>query len=122
MRNLRLSEIGENTVVILSTHIVEDVKELCTKMAVINQGEVLLNGSPADALAALQGKIWRKQIEKEEIEAYKNNFNVISEKRIAGKPVIHVMADTAPDAGFRNMEPDLEDVYFSEIFGKRELV
>ena len=91
-------------------------------MAVINQGEVLLNGSPADALAALQGKIWRKQIEKEEIEAYKNNFNVISEKRIAGKPVIHVMADTAPDAGFRNMEPDLEDVYFSEIFGKRELV
>lgn len=113
-----LSEIGENTVVILSTHIVEDVKELCTKMAVINQGEVMLTGTPSGALEALQGKIWRKQIEKHQIEDYKNNFNVISEKRIAGKPVIHVMADTAPDAGFRNMEPDLEDVYFSEIFGK----
>lgn len=114
-----LSEIGENTVVILSTHIVEDVKELCTKMAVINQGEVMLTGTPSGALGALQGKIWRKQIEKHQIEEYKNNFNVISEKRIAGKPVIHVMADTAPDAGFRGMEPDLEDVYFSEIFGKR---
>lgn len=116
-----LSEIGENTVVILSTHIVEDVKELCTNMAVINQGEVMLTGTPSGALAALQGKIWRKQIEKHQIEEYKNNFNVISEKRIAGKPVIHVMADSAPDAGFRNMEPDLEDVYFSEIFGKRAL-
>ncbi|MFT4762043.1 MAG: ABC-2 type transport system ATP-binding protein [Paraglaciecola sp.] len=117
-----LSEIGENTVVILSTHIVEDVKELCTKMAVINQGEVMLTGTPSSALDALQGKIWRKQIEKNQIEEYKNSFNVISEKRIAGKPVIHVMADTAPDAGFRSMEPDLEDVYFNEIFGERAFV
>lgn len=114
-----LSEIGENTVVILSTHIVEDVKELCTNMAIINQGQVLLTGNPSDALEALKGRIWRKQIEKEEIETYQTNFNVISEKRIAGKPVIHVLSSISPEAGFRNMEPDLEDVYFSEIFGNK---
>lgn len=117
-----LSEIGENTVVILSTHIVEDVKELCTNMAVINQGEVLLTGTPTDALNNIEGKIWRKQISKAEIEEYKNNFNVISEKRIAGKPVIHVMADSQPASGFTRVQPDLEDVYFSEIFGKRQVL
>lgn len=117
-----LSEIGENTVVILSTHIVEDVKELCTNMAVINQGEVLLTGTPTDALNNIEGKIWRKQISKAEIEEYKSNFNVISEKRIAGKPVIHVMADSQPASGFTRVQPDLEDVYFSEIFGKRQVL
>lgn len=117
-----LSEIGENTVVILSTHIVEDVKELCTNMAVINQGEVLLTGTPTDALNNIAGKIWRKQIRKDEIDAYKENFNVISEKRIAGKPVIHVMSDSSPEKGFTPVQPDLEDVYFSEIFGKRQAV
>ncbi|MEM6966810.1 MAG: ABC transporter ATP-binding protein [Bacteroidota bacterium] len=110
-----LSELGENTVVILSTHIVEDVKELCTNMAVINQGQVLLTGNPVDALENIRGKIWRKQIQKEEIDNYKSRFNVISEKRIAGKPVIHVLNDTQPEAGFSQREPDLEDVYFSEI-------
>jgi len=113
-----LSELGENTVVILSTHIVEDVKELCTNMAVINKGEVLLTGTPSDALADIKGKIWRKGIKKEEITTYKNNFNVISERRSAGKPIIHVFSDVQPE-GFIGVEPDLEDVYFSEIFGKR---
>jgi len=80
---------------------------------------VLLTGKPSQALEALKGRIWRKQIEKEEIEAYKNNFNVISEKRIAGKPVIHVLSSVTPGEGFTNREPDLEDVYFSEIFGRR---
>ena len=114
-----LSEIGENTVVILSTHIVEDVKELCTNMAVINQGEVLLTGTPTAALENIQGKIWRKQVAKEELEQYKATHNVISEKRSAGKPVIHVMSDAQPDEGFTTVTPDLEDVYFSEIFGKQ---
>jgi ABC-type multidrug transport system ATPase subunit len=113
-----LSELGENTVVILSTHIVEDVKELCTQMAVINKGKVLLTGTPSDALANIQGKIWRKAIQKNEIDEYKSNFNVISERRSAGTPIIHVFSDTQPD-GFEGIEPDLEDVYFSEIFGKR---
>ena len=113
-----LSEIGENTVVILSTHIVEDVKELCTNMAVINQGQVLLTGTPSGALAAIEGKIWRKQIAKTEIQQYKDYYNVISERRSAGKPVIHVFSDGHPGEGFEGIEPDLEDVYFAEIFGK----
>ena len=116
-----LSEIGENTVVILSTHIVEDVKELCTNMAVINKGQVLLTGTPTDALEDIKGKIWRKAIQKGEITTYKNNFNVISERRSAGRPIIHVFSDDQPE-GFTSIEPDLEDVYFSEIFGKGRAV
>jgi len=114
-----LSELGENTIVILSTHIVEDVKELCTNMAVINKGEVLLTGTPSAALANIKGKIWRKQVSKEDLEQYKVTHNVISERRSAGKPVIHVFSDFQPEDGFISVEPDLEDVYFSEIFGKQ---
>ena len=114
-----LSELGENTIVILSTHIVEDVKELCTNMAVINKGEVLLTGTPSAALANIKGKIWRKQVSKEDLEQYKATHNVISERRSAGKPVIHVFSDFQPEDGFISVEPDLEDVYFSEIFGKQ---
>jgi len=116
-----LSELGENTVVILSTHIVEDVKELCTNMAVINEGEVLLTGTPSDALQNIKGKIWRKQITKEEIDQYKNSHNVIAEKRSAGKPIIHVFSDSLPGEGFESVEPDLEDVYFSQIFGRQQV-
>ncbi len=114
-----LSEIGENTVVILSTHIVEDVKELCTNMAIINQGELLLEGTPSGALANLEGKIWRKQIGKLEIEDYKKNYNVISETRMAGQPIIHVHSEIKPGEGFSAVVPDLEDVYFTEIFGNK---
>ena len=114
-----LSELGENTIVILSTHIVEDVKELCINMAIINQGEVMLATTPNEALNKLQGKIWRKQLQKSELEEYKQQYNVISEKRIAGQPVVHVLSETDPRNGFIAMTPDLEDVYFSEIFGKQ---
>lgn len=112
-----LSEIGENTVVILSTHIVDDVKELCTDMAIINKGEVLLKGNPLDAIDSIKGKIWRKVIDKKELEDYKNNFNVVSEKMIAGKPIIHVYSDNEPVSGFEPVSADLEDVYFTQIFG-----
>lgn len=112
-----LSEIGENTVVILSTHIVDDVKELCTDMAIINKGEVLLKGNPLDAIDSIKGKIWKKVIEKNELEDYKSNFNVVSEKMIAGKPIIHVYADASPESGFESVPADLEDVYFAQIFG-----
>ena len=110
-----LSEIGENTVVILSTHIVEDVKELCTNMAIIHQGTVLMQGNPIEALKSSEGKIWSKSIEKDELEAHKNSFNVISERRIAGKPVIHVFSDNQPDESFTSESADLEDVYFTKI-------
>lgn len=112
-----LSELGENTVVILSTHIVEDVKELCTDMAIINKGEVLLKGNPIEAIETIKGKIWTKTIEKSELEEYKNNFNVVSEKMFAGKPVINVFGDSSPDSSFESVPADLEDVYFSQIFG-----
>ena len=116
-----MSELGENTIVILSTHSVDDVKELCTNMAVINEGEVLLRGNPTDALENIKGKIWRKRITKNEIQQYKDSHNVISEKRSAGTPIIHVFSDSNPGEGFTSVEPDLEDVYFSEIFGKQKL-
>ncbi|MFT6867205.1 MAG: ABC-2 type transport system ATP-binding protein [Cyclobacteriaceae bacterium] len=110
-----LSEIGENTVVILSTHIVDDVRELCTKMAIINQGEVLLTGNPIETIKEIEGKIWRKTVEKESLETYKNSFTVISERLIGGKPEIHVLSDTRPDNSFDPVSADLEDVYFSKI-------
>ncbi len=110
-----LAEIGENTVVILSTHIVDDVKELCTEMAIIHQGEVLLKGNPAASLDNIKGKIWRKRIEKGELEEYKNQHRVISEKMFAGKPEIRVFSDQQPDPSFDAVESNLEDVYFSQI-------
>ncbi len=110
-----LSEIGENTVVILSTHIVDDVKELCTKMAIINQGEVLLTGNPIESINSIEGKIWSKTIDKEELAAYQDKYNVISERLIDGKPEIHVFSDSRPDDSFAPKPADLEDVYFSKI-------
>ncbi|QJD96929.1 ABC transporter ATP-binding protein [Mucilaginibacter robiniae] len=114
-----LGELGEETIVILSTHIVEDVKELCTDMAIINKGEVLMQGSPLKALQELQGKIWSKRVDKGETESYKSRFNVISDKLVAGKPTLHVYAPAQPEPGFEQVQPDLEDVYFSYIFGRQ---
>lgn len=111
-----LSELGENTVVILSTHIVEDVKELCSDMAVFNIGEILFKGNPDEALKNIEGKVWTKRIKKYELSDYKANFKVISEKLIAGNPVINVLSDQNPDGTFSAIEADLEDVYFSKIF------
>ncbi|WP_337040381.1 ABC transporter ATP-binding protein [Emticicia sp. 17c] len=111
-----LSELGENTVVILSTHIVDDVKELCSDMAVFNRGEILFKGSPDEALQQIAGKIWEKRISKSELSDYKQNFRVISEKLIGGNPLIHVFSENNPDGTFEAVEGDLEDVYFSKIF------
>ncbi len=112
-----LSELGENTIVILSTHIVDDVKELCSDMAVFNKGEILFKGSPDEALKQIAGKVWQKRINKAELGEYKTNFKVISEKLIGGNPVIHILADQNPDGSFEAVNGDLEDVYFSKIFG-----
>jgi ABC-2 type transport system ATP-binding protein len=110
-----LSEIGEQVIVILSTHIVEDVKELCPNMAIINGGRVLYSGTPDNALSALNGRVWKKTVAKSEVENHFAQFRVISSKLVAGKPILHVLSDTQPDAGFAAVAPDLEDVFFSQI-------
>ncbi|WP_109853183.1 ABC transporter ATP-binding protein [Aquimarina sp. AU58] len=112
-----LSELGENTVVILSTHIVDDVKELCTDMAIVNRGEVLLKGNPVHAIEQLKGRVYKKIIKKNELESYKQHHVVIAEKFLLGKPIIHVLSDNDPGNGFIPIQADLEDVYFSQIFG-----
>ena len=112
-----LTEIGENVVVILSTHIVQDVQELCSNMAIINKGQLLFAGAPSDALNAVKGRIWEKSIAKSELEGYNASHTVISNKLIAGRPVIHVINDVKPGDGFAIAEPTLEDVFFSHING-----
>jgi ABC-2 type transport system ATP-binding protein len=114
-----LGELSDETIVILSTHIVEDVKELCTDMAIINKGEVLMQGNPLKSLEDLNGKIWSKRVDRELATGYKERLNVISDKLVAGKPTLHVLADAKPEEGFELINPDLEDVYFSYIFGNQ---
>jgi ABC-2 type transport system ATP-binding protein len=116
-----LSELGEQTVVILSTHIVDDVKELCTNMAIINQGQVCLKGNPLQIMEDLKGKVYKKTIEKPELNGYKQNYQVISEKLFLGKPTIHILSDTNPGDGFTSVNASLEDVYFSQIFSNTNL-
>ncbi len=111
-----LSELGENTVVILSTHIVDDVKELCTSMAIINHGEVLLTGNPHRLINEIDGKIYQKTIRKEELEDYHKDYDVIANKLLHGKPVIQILSEENPGDGFRPAQAGLEDVYFSQIF------
>ncbi|MGZ3884264.1 MAG: ABC transporter ATP-binding protein [Bacteroidia bacterium] len=110
-----LSEVGENIIVILSTHIVEDVRNLCANMAVMNLGSMSFCGKTSEALELVKGKIWQKLIDKSELSAYRERFRVISTKVVEGKILVHVQADTLPEAGFTMLEPDLEDVYFSFI-------
>jgi len=110
-----LAEIGENVAVILSTHIVEDVTDLCPTMAIMNKGEVLLTGRPADAINALQAQVWRKQVVKAALPDYESRFTVLSTRLVGGHPVIHVFADNCPEAGFELVAPGLEDVYFQRL-------
>lgn len=110
-----LSEIGENIVVILSTHIVEDVSDLCSYMAVISNGRVLLYGEPEKTINSLRGKVWKKTIPRAELAQYESQFRVISTHLVAGKTVIHVVSDTQPATTFVEVAPDLEDVYFSTL-------
>ncbi|WP_116108734.1 ABC transporter ATP-binding protein [Lewinella sp. IMCC34191] len=112
-----LSELGENSVVILSTHIVEDVSELCSRMAIIDAGEILLEAEPLRAVADLAGHIWRKTIDKAELPGLERTHRVISTKLLAGRTVAHVYHPEAPGAGFEPAVPDLEDVYFSTMAG-----
>jgi ABC-2 type transport system ATP-binding protein len=112
-----LSELGENSVVLLSTHIVEDVSELCTRMAIIDRGEILLEAEPLRAVNDLRGRIWRRVIAKEDLAALEREHRIISTKLLGGRTVAHVHAEGSPGAGFEEVEPDLKDVYFSAMGG-----
>jgi ABC-type multidrug transport system ATPase subunit len=114
-----LSEIGEESVVILSTHIVEDVEELCSRLAIIDRGEILLTAEPARAIAELRGRIWRRSITKDELSALEARMRVISTKLLAGRTIVHVYADSSPGVEFEPVEPDMKDVYFSVMSGRR---
>jgi len=110
-----LCEISENIVVILSTHIVEDVSQLCPNMAILIEGEIQLQGKPSDLIADIDGTIWSKMINKNQLEDYKKQFNVISERLITGKTQIIVKSDFQPEIGFEPVQTNLEDVYFSTL-------
>ncbi|HEX6134410.1 MAG TPA: ABC transporter ATP-binding protein [Longimicrobiales bacterium] len=112
-----LSELGENSVVLLSTHIVDDVSELCTRMAIIDQGEILLEAEPLRAVDDLRGRIWRRVLSKQELAAVEREHAVISTKLLAGRTLVRVHGNTTPGPGFEPAEPDLEDVYFSAMAG-----
>ena len=113
-----LSEIGENTIVILSTHIVEDVSTLCSRMAIICAGELMMEGKPKDGIDQLKDKIYKKAIQKESLDSYKKEYQVISTKLVEGELNLRVESDTSLDNGFEPVSADLEDVYFSHIAKK----
>jgi ABC-type multidrug transport system ATPase subunit len=110
-----LAEIGERVVVILSTHIVEDVTELCPRMAIIAQGQVRLTGEPRETIRALEGKVWRRAIDKAALPQYRDRMTVLSTRLAGGATLIHVLADVKPEDGFESVPPDLEDVYFGQL-------
>src|ERR1035437_4953776 len=112
-----LAEIGQNVIVILSTHIVQDVMELCANMAIIHQGKLLFSGVPDKAVSNLEGKIWRKTIERDAVKEYSSRLHVISNKLAAGRTQIHVYAEALPEEGFSPVAADLEDVFFCCIAG-----
>ena len=118
--NNLLSEIGENIIVLLSTHIVEDVRDLCTNMAVISDGKMILQAKPDQAITAVNGKIWTKTINKSELEVHKLKTNLISSQLCAGKMNIRVHSDMQPDADFVQISPDLGDVYFTVLFQNQQ--
>jgi ABC-type multidrug transport system ATPase subunit len=113
-----LCELGERSVVLLSTHIVEDVSELCTRMAIIVEGRILLEGEPARAVEDLHGRIWRRVVAAGELAALEREHAVISTRLLAGRTIAHVFAEASPGAGFESVEPDLKDVYFAVMAGK----
>jgi hypothetical protein len=112
-----LSELGENAVVILSTHIVEDVSDLCQRMAIIRQGEILLEAEPQAAVRAVRGRVWRREVAREELKAFEAAHVVISTTLVGGRTVVHVHGDAPPDDSFQPVEPDLKDVYFTVMRG-----
>lgn len=112
-----LSELGEDTILILSTHIVQDVHELCPRMAILDKGKVLFSGKTDDAMLLVKGKIWEKSVEKSELSAYQNEYKIVSTKLVAGKPLIHVFSGSSLNNGFEPADSNLEDVFFTKLNG-----
>ena len=115
-----LSALGENAVVILSTHIVEDVSDLCSRMAIIQRGRILVEAQPQEAVRAIRGQVWRREVPRDELEAFEAahpHHPIITTTLLAGRTVVHVHGDTPPDASFHSVEPDLKDVYFTVMGG-----
>ena len=117
-----LAEVGKEVIVILSTHIVDDVRELCTKMAVMNKGQIVYQGTPQNAIDELSGKVYQKIVSREELNEYASNYSIISNKMVAGQPLIHVFSESNPQNGFELVPPNLEDVFFSKINTSNVLV
>ena len=112
-----LAELGQNSIVILSTHIVDDVSELCSHVAIIDRGRIRLQDDPQAAVARLHGRIWRRVVSRDELARHQERFAVLSTKLLAGKTVVRVLADQSPEAGYERAEPGLEDVYFAAMRG-----
>jgi ABC-type multidrug transport system ATPase subunit len=112
-----LAEVGENVVVILSTHIVEDVMDLCNRMAILHRGRVLFEGKPDDAISELKDRVWQRSIAKSELPDYDQRYQVISSKLVGGRLLIHILSSQSSEDGFVPTAPDLEDVFFSKIRG-----
>lgn len=110
-----LAEIGENAIVLLSTHIVEDVSDLCPRMAILARGQVLLEGRPLELIRALEGRVWRKTVRRADVATIERDHTVLSTRLFGGETQLHVLAESAPDSGFEQMKPDLEDVYFATL-------
>jgi ABC-2 type transport system ATP-binding protein len=110
-----LAEIGENVVVILSTHIVDDVKDLCPRMAVLADGRVQLEGAPLELIESTRGRIWRKTIDRRDLEGARERYEILSTRLVAGRTVIHIFAERDPGDGFNAVDAGLEDVYFSAL-------
>ncbi len=117
--NNLLAEIGENIVVILSTHIVDDVTDLCSRMAIIVDGRIVQVGAPAELLASLKGRVWERAIDKADLDDYRARMNVISTRLRSGKTIIHVVADDPPEPGFESVPGELEDLYFATLSSTR---
>ena len=117
--NNLLAEIGENVVVILSTHIVDDVADLCSQMAIIAEGRIVRTGSPHALIASIRGHVWRKAIAKDALDSYRQRFDVIATRLREGQTVVHVAADAAPESGFEPVEAGLEDLYFATLSSER---
>jgi ABC-type multidrug transport system ATPase subunit len=114
-----LAEIGENVVVILSTHIVDDVSDLCPRMAVLANGRVQLEGAPLDLIESTRGRIWMKVVDRNELEEVRRQFELLSTRLFAGRTVVHILSDHDPGHGFTTVDGGLEDVYFSTLAQSR---
>ncbi len=118
--NNLLAEIGQNVVVILSTHIVDDVADLCPRMAIIHAGEIVLQGSPNELVKTLAGRVWRREIDNADLARWRQSHEVITHRFRAGRTVIHVLSESSPDDGFEPIEGSLEDLYFATLASRRK--